>query len=139
MASTPVSASTIHDRTTSHFAMAGGYAATTSRSIRDQTLRCGGMFLDSATRAMGMTTAKWMQLPVHELAVSSLTPTQSILNLLPAHEPNATTCADPCIHVLRLGAALYVQDGHHRLARAQRAHQWTIQARVLDVTASFAA
>lgn len=96
------------------------------------------MFLDSLTAAMGMTTERWMQLPVHELAVASLTPTQSTTNLRPGHGPNEATCADPYIHVLRLGGALYIQDGHHRLARARGAHQSTIQARVLDLTASFA-
>lgn len=97
------------------------------------------MFLDSLTAAMGMTTERWMQLPVHELAIASLTPTQSTTNLVLAHAPNEVTCADPYIHVLRLGGAHYVQDGHHRLAMARRAHHWTIQARVLDLTASFAA
>lgn len=97
------------------------------------------MFLDSLTRAMGMTTERWMQLPLHELAVTSLTPTQSTTNMLPAHEPTEATCADPYIHVLRLGGAMYVQDGHHRLARARQAHQWTVQARVLDLTVPFAA
>lgn len=97
------------------------------------------MFLDSLTAAMGMTTERWMQLPVHELPIASLTPTQSTTNLLPAHAPNEITCADPHIHVLRLGGVLYVQDGHHRLAMARRAHHWTIQARVLDVTGMFVA
>lgn len=95
-------------------------------------------FVNDWTVAVGMTTAKWMELPARELPVASLTPTQWVvgeLSVTPAS--NEISCADPYIHVVRLGGALYVEDGHHRLARAQRDHHWTIWGRVLDVTSIF--
>lgn len=92
-------------------------------------------FLNDLTLAAGMNTATWMELPAQALPVAALTPTQWVDDeLWPAPVSNEVSCADPYIHVVRLGSALYVEDGHHRLARALRDHEWTIWGRVLDLT-----
>lgn len=81
-----------------------------------------------------MSTAKWMELPAQSVAVCALTPTQYVeADLWLERRPTKVACADPCIHVVQLGSCLYVEDGHHRVARARRDHVWQILARVLVV------
>ncbi len=97
-------------------------------------------FLTPYTQAAGMTTAAWMQLPVRLLPLVSLTPTQGIHGELWAERrPMPAACADPYIHVVQLGGAFYVEDGHHRLARARRARQTLIEARLLTIPPASAA
>lgn len=94
-------------------------------------------FLAAHTRAAGMTTSKWMELPPTVLIVVALTPTQYIADdLWPGRLPCPVACADPLIHVVRLGGVLYIEDGHHRWARARRDHDWTIQGRLLELAAA---
>lgn len=91
-------------------------------------------FLSAWTRAAGMSTDKWMQLPVRTVPVTALTPTQQIsAELWHARRPNEVTCRDPYPHIVRIGAVLYLEDGHHRWARARRDHADTIQARILEL------
>lgn len=79
-----------------------------------------------------MTTARWMQLAVQLVDVAALTPTQEVeLDLWREREPTEVACVDPYVHVVQMGHALYVEDGHHRVARARRDHEWQILARVL--------
>lgn len=96
-------------------------------------------FLAPYTQSVGMTTAAWMRLPIQPLPVKALTPTQELRGeLWPTRRPSPAACADPYIHVVRLGGALYVEDGHHRLARARRDRLDVILARLLDLTATTA-
>jgi hypothetical protein len=91
-------------------------------------------FLATYTRAAGMSTAKWMELPVQSVVVCALTPTQDVeTDLWLDRRPTKVACADPYIHVVQLGGCLYIDDGHHRVARARRDHEWQIFARVLVV------
>ena len=88
-------------------------------------------FLTRLTRRAGMTTAQWMRLPAQQLPVNALVPTQQVHGeIWPQRRPMPTACADECVHVVKVGAVLYVQDGHHRLARARKAHQQFIAGRV---------
>lgn len=81
-----------------------------------------------------MSTAKWMELPVQSVATTALTPTQDVeVDLWDERRPCLVACADPYVHVVRLGAVMYIEDGHHRVARARRDHEWTILARVLQL------
>lgn len=89
-------------------------------------------FLTAHTQAAGMSTAKWMALPAQWVDVARLTPTQDVaVDLWPHRRPMDAACRDPYIHVVQLGSVLYLEDGHHRVARARRDHDWTILARVL--------
>lgn len=91
-------------------------------------------FLQAHTMAMGMSTAKWMALPVQMLPVAALTPTQDVAGeLWQQRRPNPVACADECVHVVQLGRALYLEDGHHRWARARRDHVELIAARLLVI------
>lgn len=91
-------------------------------------------FLTTYTRAAGMSTAKWMALPPQWVDVARLTPTQDVEpDLWHERRPTEIACADPYVHVVRLGAAYYIEDGHHRVARARRGHEWQILARVLEL------
>lgn len=81
-----------------------------------------------------MSTAKWMTMPPHRVDVARLTPTQDVaIDLWPDRRPMDVACRDPYVHVVQLGSVLYLEDGHHRVARARRNHDWTILARVLVV------
>lgn len=91
-------------------------------------------FLTRHTQALGMSTAKWMELPVQLVDVAILTPTQGAeVDLWPERRPNEVACRDPYIHVVQLGRVLYVEDGAHRVARARRDHEWRIEARILQL------
>lgn len=89
-------------------------------------------FLTTYTRAAGMSTAAWMALPAQWVDVARLTPTQDVeADLWPRRRPAPAACRDPYIHVVQLGSVMYLEDGHHRVARARRDHEWQIPARVL--------
>lgn len=91
-------------------------------------------FLGALTSAAGMSTAKWMELPVLEVCVAQLTPTQQVSDdLWHTRRPNEVACGDPYLHAVRIGGVLYIEDGHHRWARARRDHEWYILARVLEL------
>lgn len=82
-----------------------------------------------------MTTQRWMALPACTVAVEDMRPTQAVHEpLWPERRPDPAACADPLIHVVRLDGVLWVQDGHHRLARARRRGDASVQARILEVS-----
>lgn len=90
-------------------------------------------FLTTYTMAAGMSTAGWMALPPRWMEVVRLTPTQDVAaDLWHQRRPTEVACADPYVHVVRLGSVFYIEDGHHRVARARRDHEWEILARVLE-------
>lgn len=81
-----------------------------------------------------MSTAKWMTLPARWVDVARLTPTQGVAaDLWHQRRPMDVACADPHVHVVRVGSVYYIEDGHHRVARARRDHEWQILARVLEL------
>jgi hypothetical protein len=91
--------------------------------------------LSVLTSALGMSTARWAEFPAELVPVASLTPTQTAEPDLWSHaRGNTTASGDPCVHVVDLAGVRYLQDGHHRLARAVRDGQTVIAARVLRVS-----
>lgn len=91
-------------------------------------------FLGPLTQAAGMSTAKWMELPARLVDVSCITPTQQVSGDL-WHEPRRSevTCRDPWVHIVKVGSVFYLEDGHHRWARARRLRDAKMWARVLEV------
>jgi hypothetical protein len=86
------------------------------------------------TRALGMTTAAWMSLPGVLLEVASLVATQTIEpDLWPEPRPNPIASGDSLPHVVQLGGVPYIEDGHHRWARARRRGDLWIACRLLMV------
>jgi hypothetical protein len=89
-------------------------------------------FLTTYTMAADMSTSKWMTLPIQWVDVARLTPTQDVeADLWSSRRPMEAACRDPHVHVVQLGSVMYLEDGHHRVARARRDHEWQILARVL--------
>lgn len=92
-------------------------------------------FLTALTR--GMTTERWMRIPASMVPVDSLVPTQTVAaDLWVTRRQHPAACADPLIHVVAIGDVLFVEDGHHRLARARRDGLKHVHARVLHVCLS---
>lgn len=81
-----------------------------------------------------MTTAKWMEIPPRYVDVAQLMPTQATAeDLWHERRPMEVACRDPYVHVVQLGSVMAIEDGHHRVARARRDHEWQILARVLQL------
>ena len=88
--------------------------------------------IGAITRGLGMSTARWMALPAVMLEVAELRPTQDVeLGLWLAHRRSQTRCADPCVHAVRLAGVTYLEDGHHRWARARLRGDRLIAGRLL--------
>lgn len=84
----------------------------------------------------GMTTARWREEVTPELVViSDLIATQPgvLLEPLSASWDALPVGGDPVPHVIAYRGQLYLEDGHHRVARAALAGQTSIMARVLTV------
>lgn len=82
----------------------------------------------------GMTTAKWMELPVFPTYIPVLIATQDgvyFKNLL-SDEPSEYVI-DPYPHVIFWRGEFYLEDGHSRVMRAILRGLSTIQARVLVI------
>jgi hypothetical protein len=81
----------------------------------------------------GMTSTQWLTVPASEVTIAELTATQPGL-LLQAltGEPNPIG-GDPTPHVIQWDGNLYLEDGHHRAARAALAGHTSITARVLVI------
>jgi hypothetical protein len=87
--------------------------------------------LAAITEALGMSTAAWLELPVELVDPASLTPTQAT-DLL--WDRLSSASGDPCLHVVELAGVRYLQDGHHRRAKALLRGETQIAARVLRCT-----
>lgn len=80
-----------------------------------------------------MTSAKWLTIPAREVTIAQLTATQPGL-LLEALTGDAQPIGgDPTPHVIQWEDNLYLEDGHHRAARAALAGHTSITARVLNL------
>jgi hypothetical protein len=79
-------------------------------------------------RTVAMTSQRWLEVPVEYVAVAELLPIQPEPIVL-LWEPMPR--ADSAVHVVEHDGRLYVQDGHHRLARARCAGNPWVLARVL--------
>lgn len=85
-----------------------------------------------------MTTAKWRFVPLERVRLADLRPTHGTREEWIAEKvaqlPRLTynrSCADPHMHVVARDGALYVTDGHHRIAALRRAGRSHVWARVL--------
>jgi hypothetical protein len=77
----------------------------------------------------GLTTDLWIAtVPVHWVAISDIVVMQEHLSLLALIEPPATK--DPFAHIVEWQGIKYLEDGHHRLARAIVRGDREIQARI---------
>jgi hypothetical protein len=85
----------------------------------------------------GMTTDKWMTLPIRGVWISELYATQPHLvieAILGEDHPPAPHCADPLPHVVIMpNGDKYLEDGHHRTIRTALSGRRVVVARVLDL------
>ena len=81
-----------------------------------------------------MTTALWLSLPAREVIIAELIATQPGLLLHALTGEPTSHSGDVLPHVIAWQGALYLEDGHHRAARALLAGQLRMTARVLDIT-----
>lgn len=65
---------------------------------------------------LGMTTALWANVPPQCVRVQDLVPTHG--TKYPLGEHDTSYCGDPFPHVVMWNGCLYINDGHHRVARA---------------------
>lgn len=80
-----------------------------------------------------MTSTKWLAIPAREVTIAQLTATQPGLLLEALTGDPIPTGGDPTPHVIQWDGNLYLEDGHHRAARAALAGHTSITARVLVI------
>lgn len=78
---------------------------------------------------LGMTTTKWLTVPVVEVEIEKLTPCQD--HLADNWTPGASFCNDPHPHVVGYNGKLYLSDGHNRTNHQKKQGSKTIKARLL--------
>jgi hypothetical protein len=78
---------------------------------------------------LGMTTRAWMRIPPKVVALALLIPTQEIATLFPY---DTSASGDPFPHAVRWCGRLYINDGHHRIARRIRAGKGYTAIRIFD-------
>lgn len=83
----------------------------------------------------GMTSKKWLDVPIREVRIADLIATQDGVYFAPLMTDDVTrpVGGDPHPHVIHWHGQLYLEDGHHRATRAIIRAQPTIHARVLDL------
>lgn len=83
----------------------------------------------------GMTSARWLDVPVRRVRIADLIATQPGVYLAPLapYRYGQPVGGDWFAHVIEWRGRQYLEDGHHRALRAAlRGHRW-LQARVLEV------
>lgn len=81
----------------------------------------------------GMTSTTWLTVPGREVTIAQLTATQPGLLLQALTGDAVPVGGDPTPHVIQWNGNLYLEDGHHRAARAALAGHTSITARVLVI------
>lgn len=84
--------------------------------------------------ATGLSPAKWRDVPAKYVPIAELTSTRaalSIARLDPEYREPHT--ADRLVHVVVWQGALYIEEGHHRVAREALAGASHVNARVLNL------
>lgn len=83
--------------------------------------------------APGMTSEKWLDVPIRELLIAELIATQDGVYFEPLINDLIPIGGDPYPHVVEWCGDLYLEDGHHRVVKAILRHEPTVLARVLEV------
>jgi hypothetical protein len=81
----------------------------------------------------GMTSKKWLKVPVEEVFIDQLIATQPgvLLHALSDEYTQAAVGGDRYPHVIFWHGEYYLEDGHHRVVRTLLRGRATIEARVL--------
>jgi hypothetical protein len=79
----------------------------------------------------GMSSARWLAVPVQRVRIADLVATQPGIYLQPLIEPAEPMGGDPFVHVVSWRGRLYLEDGHTRTIRAALGGRSEIDARVL--------
>jgi hypothetical protein len=82
--------------------------------------------------ATGMTSARWLTIPVRRVKIADLTATQPGI-YFHGLDLEHHVGGDPHPHVINWAGHLYLEDGHHRTLRAALNGEHTITARVLTI------
>lgn len=83
--------------------------------------------------ATGMTSEKWLDIPVRAVQTRFLIATQDGVYLKPLLEPETAVGGDEYPHVIVYQQRMYLEDGHHRAVRAMIEGRPLLFARVLYV------
>lgn len=79
----------------------------------------------------GMTSQKWLDVPVRAVQLRMLTLTQDGIYLKPLLEPETPVGGDRHPHVVLWKNRYYLEDGHHRVIRSAIEGYPLVFARVL--------
>jgi hypothetical protein len=79
----------------------------------------------------GLTTALWASVPVEPVPLAELVTTQAHLDLAALLDDTVRPGSDLRPHVVEHDGVLYLEDGHHRCARAVLRGMTHVRARVL--------
>lgn len=83
----------------------------------------------------GMTSARWLEVPITTVRIADLVATQPGLLLHALVEGSSVPVGgDALPHVIQWRSVLYLEDGHHRAIRALLDGHETMAARVLQVS-----
>lgn len=85
---------------------------------------------------MGFTTADWLRVPLIMLPLIELIPTQDVIPEL-LQGPDTSYCGDKYPHIVKWEGKTFINDGHHRIARAIRRAQAHARAivRMVEINA----
>lgn len=81
----------------------------------------------------GMTSARWLAVPVRRIPLEQLTVTQEGIYLRPLIAPTTPVGGDPLPHAVLWNGRLLLEDGHHRAVRAAIRGDRALDVRVLEV------
>lgn len=81
----------------------------------------------------GMSSVLWLDVPDADVAVADLIATQPGLLIDALIAPTDPVGHDPLPHVIAWRGQLYLEDGHHRVARQRLAGATHVRARILTL------
>ena len=83
----------------------------------------------------GMTSQKWLDIPVRYVPVWDLIATQAHIDLrIFIGEPRPPYGGDIYAHAVRWKDDLYLEDGHHRAVRAMYENHGLLAVRILEIS-----